>query len=46
MFEQNYRGGNFRGNVRTYQNFERHNSTGEYRNNYRGEGCSRSRDRH
>ena len=43
--EQNYRGGNFRGNMRTYQNFERQNSRGEYRNNYRDEGYSRSRDR-
>ena len=28
-----------------HKNFERQNSRGEYRNNYRGEGYSRSRDR-
>ena len=35
----------FRGNVRTHQNFERQNSRGENRNNYRNEGYRRSRDR-
>ena len=44
-YEQNYRGGNFRGNARMYQNFERQNNRGEYRNNYRGEGYSKIRDR-
>ena len=44
-YEQNYKGENFRGNERMYQNFERKNSRGEYRNNYRDEGYSRSRDR-
>ena len=37
--------GNFRGNVRTYQNFERQKCRGEYGNIYRGEGYDRSRDR-
>ena len=40
-YEQNYRRGNFRGNVR---NFDRWNSRGEYRNNYRNEGYDRSRN--
>ena len=34
-FEHNYRGGNFRGKVRTHQNFGRQNSRGKCRNNYR-----------
>ena len=44
-YEQNYRGENFRDNVTTYQHFERHNSRGEYINNYRDEGYNRSRDK-
>ena len=44
-YKQNYRGGNFRGKARMYQNFERQNNKGEYRNNYRDEGYRRSRDR-
>ena len=39
-YEQNYRRGNFRGNIR---NFDRQNSRGEYRNNYRNEDYDRSR---
>ena len=34
-YEQNYRGGDFRGNVRTFKNSGRQNSRGEYRGNYR-----------
>ena len=45
MYEQNYRGGNFRGNARMYQNFEKQNNRGKYRNNYIGKGYSRCRDR-
>ena len=42
-YEQNYRRGNFRGNMRS---FDRQNSGGEYRNNHRNEGCdSRNRSR-
>ena len=40
-----YRRGNFRGNVKVHQNFERQNSRGEYRNNFRNESYGRSRDR-
>ena len=40
-YEQNYKRGNFRGNVRI---FERQNSTGKYRNNYRNESYDRSRN--
>ena len=39
------RDGNFRGNARTYQNFGRLNSRGEYRSNYRDENYSRNRGR-
>ena len=31
--------------MRTHQNFERQNSRGEYRNNYRNQAYGRSRDR-
>ena len=50
-YEQIYRRGNSRGNMRIYQNFGRQNSRGEYRGNYRNEyyrrerGRSRSRER-
>ena len=44
-YEQNYGGGNFRGNARMYKNLETQNSRGEYGNNYRDEGYGRSRDR-
>ena len=44
-YEQNYRRGNFRGNVRSYQNFGRQNSRGEYRSIYRNENYSRERGR-
>ena len=43
-YEQNYRGENFKGNARTYQNFERQSSRGEYRNNHRDKGYGRRRD--
>ena len=35
MYEQNYRRGNFRSNVRSYQDFGRQNSRGEYRGKVR-----------
>ena len=41
-YEQNYRRGNFRGNMRS---FNRQNSIGEYRNNYRNDSYDRSRNR-
>ena len=41
-YEQNYRRGNFRGNMR---NFDIQNSRGEYRNNYRSDSYDRSRNR-
>ena len=41
-YEQNYRRGNLRGNT---INFDRQNSIGVYRNNYRNEGYDRSRNR-
>ena len=40
-YEQNYRRGNFGGNVRSYQDFGRQNSREEYRGNYRNENYSR-----
>ena len=43
-YEQNFRRGNFRGNMRMYQNFERQNR-GEYRGNFRNENYSRERGR-
>ena len=39
MYEQNYRRGNFRDNMR---NFDQQNCRGEYRNNYRNEGYDRA----
>ena len=46
-YEQNdrndYRRGNFRDNVRMYQNFGRQNSRGQYRGNYRNENYNRER---
>ena len=42
-YEHNYRRGHFRGNVRTYQTFGRHNSRREYRDNYGNEDYSRGR---
>ena len=39
-YDNNYRGGNFRGNARQYQNFERQNNRREYRNNYRDDDYS------
>ena len=41
-YEQNYRRGNFRGNMRS---FDRMNSRGENRNNYRNDKYDRSRNR-
>ena len=41
-YEQNYRRGNFRVNMRY---FGRQNSRGEYRKNYRNEGYDRSNNR-
>ena len=41
-YEQNYRRGNFRGNIRS---FDKQNSMGEYRNNYRNDSYDRSRNR-
>ena len=40
-YKQNYRRGNFRGNMR---NFDRQNSRGEYRNSYRNEDYDRNRN--
>ena len=41
-YEQNYRGGNFRENMKSYG---RQNSRGEYRNSYRNDSYDRSRNR-
>ena len=41
MHEQNYRRGNSRGNVRSYQDFGRQNRRREYRVNYRNKSYSR-----
>ena len=43
--KKNYRRGNCRGNVRTYQNLGRQSSRGEYRGNYRNEDYSIERGR-
>ena len=44
-YAQNYRRGNFGGNMRIHQNSERQDSRGEYINNYRNESYDRSSNR-
>ena len=42
-YEQNYRTGNFRGNMRIHQNFGRQNNREEYRSNNRNDDYRRER---